>query len=283
MRRADVGPQASTFGHVPAGALTPWPKGNTINESSAPRGADGWITLKGYEFTGRVRIEVPNVRFVDCKISAGSTLTSATGGLLYTSSSAPQGEILIDHCHIDQGTSGYSMAGIDIYQPLRTTVRYTLIEGSGDGIKANSGGLYEHNFINVKAGKYSQGHMDGIQGSYYKVGWTARHNTIISGVGRTRPEAGGNIGVWASLDGAPYNYGVVVEGNYIDGFNTGVSLQGTDAARPNVVRNNQFGTDFRYYPDLRIRTWTEYPHTVVEPNNVYDRLFDEATGLTRPA
>jgi hypothetical protein len=279
----DVGPQASTFGHVPAGQLQPWPGANVIDENTAPRGADGWMTIRGYEFVGRVRIEVGNVRLVDCKISAGNTLTGHTGGLLYTSSSAPQGAVEVDHCHIDQGTSGYSMSGIDIYQPLRTTVRYTLIEGSGDGIKANSGGLYHDNFINVKAGAASQGHMDGIQGSYYKVGWTARHNTIISGVGRTRPDVGGNIGVWAALDGAPYNYGVVVENNYIDGFNTGVSLQGTDPGRPNVVRGNEFGLDFRYWPSLQIRTRTEYPHTIVENNNLSSRVFDDATGNTRTA
>ncbi len=289
IRRADTGPQASTFGHTPYGALRPWTSSNTISDSSAPRDPDGWMRLKGYEFNGQVKVTTGNVEISDCKINPG-TQTAPNQGMIYTSSSAPSGSMIIDHCNIDQGQSGYSAAGINIYQPIQLTVRYTLIEGVGDGIKANSNCLYEHNYIKVngQGNQHSPGHIDGIQGSYYKVNWTARHNTIIGGIGQApnggsyRDEAGGNIGIWAALDGAPYNYGVVAEDNYVDGFNTGISLQGTDANNPNVVKRNTFGKNFRYYPVYRIRTWTEYPHTVVEDNNVYDRLFNESTGEALP-
>lgn len=289
VRKVDVGPQADTYGHTPAGALKRWPHSNTITDEVFPRDPDGWMRIRGFRFSGPVRIKTANVAFSDCEFTPGADPRALHNGLIWSSTTMPSGGLLIDHCRIDQGMTGLSAGGVKVYQPIKTTVRYSLFEGSGDGIKANSNGLYEHNYIQVngQGTVVSPGHVDGIQGEYFKYNWTARHNTIIGGVGRTRPEAGGNIGIWAPRTatgsiGPSGSEGVVVEDNYIDGFNIGVGMQGTNPDNPHTVRRNTFGTDFRYYPNYRVRTWSEYPHVQVD-NNVYDHIFDDATGTTSPA
>lgn len=251
------------------------------------------MRFRGYRFTGPIQIATKDVAFIDCEFVMGA-LSSTKPGLIWSSSTMPAGTLLIDHSRLDQGMSGYSAAALNVYQPIRATVRYSLIEGSGDGIKANTDGLYENNFIEVdgRGDIVSPGHIDAIQGEHFKFNWTARHNTILGGVAPSpgalaagasndRGEHGTNAGIYAPAVSSP-SYGVLAEGNYIDGFNTGISLAGTDSNNPHVVRNNTFGRNFRYYPSLRIRTWDQYPYTVVENNNRFDRILNEATGNTTP-
>lgn len=60
-------------------------------------------------------------------------------------------------------------------------------------------------------------------------------------------------------------------------------MQGTDANSPHVVRNNYFGTDFRYNGVYRIRTWGEFPNTTVETNNKSNYDYNPTTGEVKPA
>ena len=291
VRRVDVGPQASTYGHTPVGELKPWTGGSTITDSSKPRDPDGVMRFRGYRFIGPINLATKDVAFIDSEFVM-PPLTSKVNGVLYSSSTMPAGSLLIDHCRFDAGMTGYTLAALNVYQPIRATVRYSLFEGSADGIRAATDGLYEHNYISMNGqGEVVQpGHIDGIHGEYYKVNWTARHNTIIGGVQPTaaaidagatvRPERGNNAAIYAPAVLSP-SYGVVAEDNYIDGFNQGISLSGTAASNPHIVRNNTFGKNFRWYPSLRIRTFDQYPYTVVQ-NNHFDRLFNEATGNTTP-
>lgn len=290
----DVGPQSATNGHTPQGSLTTWTGSTVISASSKARDPDGWMRFTGVQFNSSVRIATPNVHFRNCSFSAGSNVS--TQGLLYSSSSAPSGQLLIEYCSFNQGTSGNSAACLNVFQPMVATVRYSRFEGAGDGIKANSNCLYEHNLILVTGN--DAGHVDGIQGEYFKFNWTARHNTILGGVvpsasalaagaSNDRGEKGANIGIYAPVTangsvGPSGSQGVVAEDNYIDGFNTGISLQGSVQSNPHIIRRNTFGKNFRYYPGLRIRTWTEWPHVVVENNQVYDQKLNETTGQTGP-
>ncbi len=298
IRKIDVGPQASTYGHTPYGTLKKWTGGSTINEGSAPRDGDGWMRLKGYSFTGPLKIATGNVELSDCEV-INNTRGKFDLGTIYSSSSPPSGKLIIDHCHINQGPTGWSNGGITAYLPFE--VRYTYISGSGDGIKISRNSLAEHNYIEVngQGTEASPGHIDGIQGEYFKFDWTARHNTIIGGVGQApnggsyRPEHGGNIGIYApDTPGGSVGYsgaeGVLAEDNYIDGFNTGISLMGTNPNNKSIARNNQFGANFRYYPQLWTRTFaagrtgdapgpTNY---VIFENNIGDRVLNESTGTT---
>ena len=304
VRKVDVGPQSSTNGHTPAGTLTKWTGSNVINSANFPRGSDGWITIKGYEFTGPVKVTEGNIRLIDCKISAGN-LTSGVSGTLFMSSTAPTGEITVDHCEIDQGPTGWSKVGMLIYQPMKATVRWSYFHGVGDGLNVDDFSLIHDNYIEVngQGTQNNPGHIDGIAGTFWKNNWTARHNTILSSVVPTDTalasgaengeENGGNIGIWGHCRGTP-NYateceGIVADNNYINGFNTGVSLAGSNSNNPNIIKNNYFGKNFRFYPSLRYRTWDDpsdgidyLPYTLVEPNNVYDVQFDEATGNVTP-
>ncbi len=295
--QADVGPQASTYGHKPYGPLKKWTGGTTITESSGTRGADGWMRLQGYEFEGPLYIQAPKVALIDCKVTY-TTKTVGTGTVAIKKTSGSP--YLIDHCIIDQGPTGWSISGIDAYYP--GTVRYSLVKGSGDGIKSGTNSLFEHNYLNIsgQGTENSPGHVDGIQGEYFKFNWIARHNTIITGVhpsesalaagAQDGPENGGNIGIWvpntatgsAGPSGAE---GVLVEDNYINGFNTGISIMGTNPSNPQMVRNNEIGPNLRYYPGLSIRTWSigfgnQRADYVITQNNYGDRILDETTGVT---
>lgn len=293
IRKIDTGPQASTYGHTPYGSLKTWTGGSTISEGSAPRDSDGWMRLKGYSFSGPIFINAKKVALIDCKVTMSNTVGHSVGTVDVTRSGAD--EYLIDHCEIDQNGTGWSLGGVVAYK--KGTIRYSYIHGSGDGMKIGSDSLVENNYVNNtgEGTETSPGHIDGIQGSEGRWNWTARHNTFIVGVhpeasvlaagAEDGPENGGNICVWAasqSAKGPQPSYGVVAEDNYCNGFNAGVSLQGTDPQNPNIVRNNAFGKNFRYYPGLRIRPWPEYPHTIVENNNQYDMKFNEATGDISP-
>ncbi len=293
IRKVDTGPQASTYGHTPAGNLKAWDKSTKITDSSGTRDKDGWLVLKGYEFKSSVLLDTKKVALVDCKV----TFTGGIAAVNITSSKVDQ--YLIDHCEIDMGTSGNLTAGIVAYRP--GTIRYSHIHGISDGINIGSDSLIEHNYINI-GGTGTEGHKDGIQGEYFKFNWTARHNTILSSVApadkylalgaEDGPERGGNIGVWApdtpARSGKPYSgaEGVLIEDNYINGFNTGIGLMGTNPDNISIARNNTFGKNFRYYPSNRVATYdkgrqNEAPgptNYVLVEGSVYDKKFNEATG-----
>lgn len=299
IRKVDVGPQSSSFGHKPAGTLKKWTKGSEINNSSAQRDSDGWMRLKGYEFEGPLRIVASRVELSDCAVKLKTNGKNSPGTIFSSSSNVPT-DLVVDHCLIDQGMSGWSLGGIVVYGKF--TVRRSLIIGSGDGIKVARGSLIEDNYIEVngQGTETSPGHIDGIHGEYFKYDWTARHNTIIGGIGQApnggsyRPEAGGNFGIWAPTTatgsiGRSGAEGVLMENNYIDGFNVGIGIMGTNRNNPNIARNNTLGANFRYYPNILIRTWdfgrgweTEGTKKVILENNVANAIFEDSTGTVKP-
>ncbi len=254
------------------------------------------MRFRGYRFTGPIKIATKNLAFIDSEFVV-PPLTSGIPGVIWSSTSMPAGTMLIDHCRIDAGMTGYTLAALNVFQPIRMTVRYSLVEGSADGIRANTDGLYENNYIamNGQGELVQPGHIDGIHGEYFKFNWTVRHNTILGGVHPTDSalaagatdsvEKGTNSAIWAPATangsaGPSGSEGVVAEDNYIDGFNYGIGVQGTNPANPHIIRNNTFGKNFRWYPSIRIRVISG---SAVVENNHFDRIFNESTGNTSPA
>ncbi len=294
MRKVDVGPGSDSFGHKPVTSFKKWPGGSVIKEGVIPRDDDGWLRISGYEFSGATKLETGNVIIKDSRFLPGNQSGTITGdkcsyypAMLYSSSTPPPGELVLDHVSIDQGNTGWSMGGIVVY--MKTTVRYSYIVGPRTAVMAMSNSLYEHNYLEgTKAGtECNKNVFNGIKGNYQKVNWTARHNTIISYAGITSQE-----NLWAAscihndVNGngdVKISYGILVENNYCNGFRWGVVLDGTDPNRKNLVRNNFFGTDFVNNGSNRIDMSTLYPHSIVENNNVVNMDFIESIGSVRPA
>lgn len=296
--RSDVGPQSSTNGHSPVTVFKTWPYGGSIEETHLPR-TNGYMVIDGYQFNGPIKLNTGNVIIKNSYFAPGTqTGTSSTAsdgslkcygnnGMLFNGYSSPPGEVILEYVHINMGPTGWTNGGINLSG--KVTVRNNYVEGTSDGAKVGSNSLYENNYFQSTGSgtECAPGHIDGLQADYDKVNYVIRNNVIIAGAGVTRQQLYGNICVWGAVSawrGAPLrNSGGLVENNYCDGFGTGISMQGTDANSPHIVRNNYFGTDYRYNGVYRIRTWGEFPHTSVENNNKSNYDYNPLTGEVKPA
>ena len=92
---------------------------------------------------------------------------------------------LIDHVDIEMsGDATAAIGGLGDHHGSSSTrpghnvtVRYSHLHGNGDGIKAVTFGLYEHNYIRMRRPAGSTRHIDGIQSSG-RSSWTARYNWV---------------------------------------------------------------------------------------------------------
>ncbi len=175
--------------------------------------------VKNLDISGSIIVKADNVTIRNVKMS-GSTNTA-----LIKIERDVKGTT-VEHCKISVDSGGAN-GGVG-YLGNNTTVRYCEIEGYADGIKAESGGLYEYNYIHMYKPTGSEKHLDGIQGSG-DTNYTIRYNYIDAAKAR-----GGNAAIFVqAFSGArcSHVYDVYVYGNYVLGGNYTVYMNGGKEAK----------------------------------------------------
>jgi hypothetical protein len=178
---------------------------------------------------------------------------------------------IVEHATIEVAEGGAN--GAIGYLGEGTIVRRCDISGFADGIKVESGGLYELNYIHMAKPDGAAKHLDGIQGSG-DTDYTIRSNVIDADVAR-----GGNAAIFVQAWNGARNVdvaNVVVSGNYLVGGNFTVYLEGgkdTDGSDPASwvhnfqLTNNTFAPDRYRYGLVRIANCDE---TVLATNITAD-------------
>jgi len=179
--------------------------------------------VENLDVTGSILIQASNVTLRNVKVTGASTAALIRPGAGVTGT-------VIEHCEINlQGAAG----GIG-HIGSGTIVRNCRINGYGDGIKVESGGLYENNYITTSRAPGSTKHIDGMQGSGDS-GYTIRHNVID-----VPSSTGGNSAIFVQAWNGSANYNIsniTVTENYLSGgnytifMNGGKTSDGTDRAK----------------------------------------------------
>ncbi len=171
---------------------------------------------------GKISVLANNVTVRNCKVrgSAGLNLIQLgdPGAKKYGFKN-----LKIEHCRVES-LGGDTIGGIGGNGSSNMTVRYTEILGvEADGIKAESGSLYEYNYIHMTKPAGSSAHLDGFQGSGDS-NWTARYNFVNIPV-----ESGGNLAFFAQgWNGSVCIHVSNIEfsNNYLYGGNYGIQFAG---------------------------------------------------------
>lgn len=171
-------------------------------------------TIKDLDISGGIVVKADNVTIRNVRVTGSSStaLIRIDNGVKGTT---------IEDCVVNV-TSGGANGGIG-YLGTGTTVRRCEITGYADGIKAESGGLYEYNYIHMWKPAGSAKHLDGIQGSGDS-DYTIRRNVIDQPIA-----SGGNSAIFVQAwygSGNAHVRNVTVEQNYVRGGNFVVYLEG---------------------------------------------------------
>jgi hypothetical protein len=211
-------------------------------------------TVKNLDVAGSVVVNADNVTVRNVRVTGSSStaLIKIASGVKNTT---------IEDCVVSV-TSGGANGGIG-YLGTGTTVRRCEITGYADGIKAESDGLYEYNYIHMWKPVGSSKHLDGIQGSGDS-DYTIRRNVIDAPI-----SAGGNSAIFVQAwwgSGNAHVRNVVVDQNYVSGGNYVVYLEGgkdKDGTDPKSwvhdyrLTDNVFGTSGYRYGLLRVANCAE--------------------------
>ena len=185
---------------------------------------------------------------------------------------------VIEHCEVIVDSGGAN-GGIG-YLGRNTTVRNCEISGFADGIKVESGGLYENNYIHVSKPDASGKHLDGVQASGDS-DYTIRNNVIEAPI-----DVGGNSAVFVQAWNGYENFhvsNVTVANNYLRGGNYVLFLNGGKDSDGSIeaswVHNyratgNVFARDGYRFGYIRA---TNCGQTVTEGNSL-----DNGTALNGP-
>jgi hypothetical protein len=218
--------------------------------------------VQNLDISGAITVNADNVTIRNVRVAGSSStaLIKIAEGVRNTT---------IEDCKIEV-SSGGANGGIG-YLGYDTTVRRCEITGYADGIKAESGGLYEYNYIHMSKPAGSAKHLDGIQGSGDS-NYTIRRNVIDSPI-----SAGGNSAIFVQAwwgQGNSHVHDVVVEQNYVSGGNYVVYLEGgkdKDGSNPASwvhdyrLIDNVFGPSGNRYGLLRVANCAE---TTVQGNTL---------------
>lgn len=188
--------------------------------------------------------------------------------------------LLVEYCEIEmhyipgQPCDVKAANGTVGFLGVNTTVRYCNCWGNGDGIKAETGGLYEYNWVHASkppecSAAVGGVHCDGIQGSTDS-NWTARYNVI-----EMPTSQGGNFPLFAQGFTAPNNvdiYNVTFgPGNYLKGGNYTCSIEGgKNTSNDGAFVHNCKIIDNFFFRDTDFGPFTKPDGTVVDPtgNNI---------------
>ena len=168
--------------------------------------------IENLDITGNIIIRADNVTIRNVRVTGSSS----------TAVIRPDRDVrgtTIEHCDVNVGEAN---GGIG-YLGYNTTVRNCRITGYADGIKVETGGLYEGNYISMTKPAGSAKHLDGIQASSDR-NFTIRHNVIDGNSNR-----GGNAAVFVQAWNGAINqniYNINVTENYVSGGNYTIFMEG---------------------------------------------------------
>ena len=171
--------------------------------------------IEDLDVTGTITVTANNVTIRNSRVIGGPRpiyVRSGITGLLV--------EFVTIHMPDEAGGGGAGVSGGG-----NNTVRYVLVTGRGDGLKAHSGSDYEFNRIRVSKPSGASDHIDGIQGSGSS-NYTIRGNYVDVPISTGQDGRVGNQGILIQASTGSNNklvHDVVVEGNYFDGG--GITVQ----------------------------------------------------------
>jgi hypothetical protein len=201
--------------------------------------------VENLDVDGGITVNADNVTIRNVRVrgSSSSLLVKVNRGFRGTR---------IEHCEVFVTAGGANGAIGSLGSG--TTVRACDISGYADGIKADSGSLYELNHIHMSKPSGSTKHLDGIQSSGDS-NVTIRNNVIDADIAN-----GGNAAVFAQAFNGTQNIAienVVVVGNLLAGGNYTVFFEGGktyDGTAPGSwvrgyqLLGNSFVANARYGP-----------------------------------
>jgi len=214
-----------------------------LRDSGSITVEDEGAVIENVRVDGTITVEANNVTIRNCEVRGFSNVAviRTVSGITGTR---------IEHCFIEAlpgadgaGPNGGVQGGKDTY------VGYTEIAGYADGIKAEAGSLYEHNYIHMYKPAGSEKHLDGIQGSGDS-NYTIRNNVIDQPIAD-----GGNSAIFVQPYNGQRDYAITnitIEGNYLRGGNFTVFLEGDGLLSDITLRNNLWARDGNRYGYARV-------------------------------
>jgi hypothetical protein len=223
----------------PSASTTGVPSGVTLKPSGSITVTKAGTVINGLDVSGNIVVAANDVTIKNTRIRY-------SGRMFGIQTKSGYARTVIQNVDIVLGVSTTGSAA-GIAGGAGTVVRHTDISGTGDGIKAENGGRYEHNYIHVEKPSGSSLHLDGIQGSG-KSNWTVYGNTIDVPISK-----GGNFAVfvqsWNGTIEKPVS-SVKVDSNWLSGGNYTVYVEdgksGSGYVKGVTFTNNRFGGDYRY-------------------------------------
>jgi hypothetical protein len=207
---------------------------------------DGAV-IENLDVTGIVRIKADDVTLRNVRVSTSTPSYAIRTFSGYTGTTLENVEVALSR----EECSNAGIAG-----GSGTTVRLTRISGCGDGVKVASDSTYERNHIAMAKPSGAEKHLDGMQNS-------GASNVIIRENYIDVPASvGGNSAIFTHDYFNPIE-NVLIEGNYLNGGNYTVFVEGEERTTGVEVSDNRFGRDFRYGP-------VRFSAAVGDDGNVWD-------------